>query len=132
MSSDSKHDPIFLGRRSRRRGLHRKAKHAARLAKKLSEEISAPQGSSGADVASLVKQIQPVLTSLRKSTLQENQPGAKLVASAIADLSLAFKQLARADHASSPSSTLRQLTEGKRALEAAATKARKAGDAWPL
>ncbi|HEX6687594.1 MAG TPA: hypothetical protein VF085_02885 [Solirubrobacterales bacterium] len=118
-------------RAGRHRRLHGKAKRAEELSKKLTHRLAAPEPDV-ADLKNLVRDLRPVLASLRKSTLAQNGPHAAIVASGIADLATAFERLAQSKQNSSPKSALQQLIEGKRALDSAAAKAQKAGDAWPL
>jgi hypothetical protein len=113
-------------------GAHRRqVKRAEHLAERIAHELSG-SGADDAEIAKLARQLRPMLADLRRSALTEGGRPATLAAGGIADLSAAVKTLVKAQRAGTPGAALKQLAEGRRALESATAKARKAGDAWSL
>lgn len=115
----------------RRRRLHGKARRAELLTQRLANSLGSPEPDAQ-QLQKLVGELNPVLASLRRSTLKANGPHATLVAEGIDDLAVAFEGLVKANRASDLDQAASHLTKGAKAFERATAKAREAGDAWPL
>jgi hypothetical protein len=115
----------------RHRRLHGKARRAELLTQKLAGSLDTPEPDTR-QLQKLVGELNPVLASLRRSTLKANGPKATLVAAGIDDLALAFEGLVKANQASDLDQAVSHLTKGTKAFERASAKAKEAGDAWPL
>lgn len=118
-------------RRHRHRKLHGKARRAEILTQKLAQSLSTPEPDARR-LQVVLGQLSPVLVSLRRSTLREDGPQARVVAEGIQDLTAAFEFLVKSNQVSNPQQAASHLSAGSEAFERAVAKAQEAGDAWPL